>query len=313
MKRSRPSLPTRCCPTRRPVSAATSRRAPITTGSGAPMAPPTAPSARCNSTRARPRWRSRPSRRRNSTRPHPTSAAGCPMLAPNPERNRNVFCTGCGSRYEVEPDACQCGARTFAAARPKSCGWLATVTGKGFGSIKMEGLEWLALEYLCFNMRPVDRTEIYNVLASDNPGEFAARRYQAVARNVCGWIAHLNGRPAACMGILENFPGNWQIYSFGTDAYIRVVATFWPKLRLMEAFGRDRGMHRLECKSRADHLGAHRGLYLMGLYPECTLPRYSRDGADYIQFGRTWPPQDNSTVTIGNTGVIRAPGHGRHQ
>lgn len=165
--------------------------------------------------------------------------------------------------------------------------WLDAVTG--FGAIKVEPLEWLPLEFLCFNMRAIDREEIFGNVATENPLELAAQLHANIAKNGCGWIAKLNGRPAACMGVFENFPGNWQVFSFGTQDYMRVLVAFKPKLDKMIGFGLDNGMHRLECRSLADHHEAHRCIAFIDLQREATLRQYGRDGQDFALFARTWP------------------------
>src|SRR5262252_5326091 len=99
--------------------------------------------------------------------------------------------------------------------------WTDNISGRG--TIKVEPLEWLALEFLCFNMRAIDASEIYGNLPTDNPLELAALMHQAVARCGCGYIGRLDGRPALAMMVFEQWPGNWQIASFGTQDYVRVL------------------------------------------------------------------------------------------
>jgi hypothetical protein len=160
--------------------------------------------------------------------------------------------------------------------------WLSNVTGKG--KITIAPLEWLPLEFVCFNMRDIDRHEIYSNLPTTNPLEWAAGVFAAVGRKGCGWHAAFNGRPAAVMGVFENFPGNWQIFSFGTDDYIRVLVAFKPKWYLMLDYLKEHGGHRLECKSLITHKEAHGFLRMMGFKAECVLDNYGRHREDYILF-----------------------------
>lgn len=164
--------------------------------------------------------------------------------------------------------------------------WLDDVTG--YGKVTIEPLEWLPLEFLCFNMRSIDAEEIYDNLPSDNPLELAAMLHHGVAKNGCGWIARLNGRPAGCIGVTESHPGCWQLFSFGTTDYRRVAVFFKSKLDKMVGFGRERGMHRLECRSLLSHVEAHRYIGLLELKLEATLHKYGRKGQDYLLFARTW-------------------------
>jgi hypothetical protein len=164
--------------------------------------------------------------------------------------------------------------------------WLGQVTGKG--KIDLAPMEWLPLEFLCFNMREIDRHEIYANLPTSNPIEWANWVFHNVAKNGCAWIAALDGRPTAVMGIYENFPGNWEIFSFGTPDYIRVLVAFKPKWYLMIDYLRDHGGHRLQCRSLATHKEAHRFLKLMGFAPEAVLQAFGRDREDYILFKQVW-------------------------
>ena len=168
----------------------------------------------------------------------------------------------------------------------RTTSWLDTVTG--FGATKVEPLDWLGLEYLAFNMRDIDREEVFDNMPSDNPLAFAALLHGAIATNGCGWIAYFDGRPAACMGVAENFPGNWQIYSFGTERYMRVLVHFKPKLDAMWAFGQSRGMHRVECRSLANHHQAHRCIAMAGLTKEGVLRQFGRHRQDYVLFSRVF-------------------------
>lgn len=165
-----------------------------------------------------------------------------------------------------------------------------SVTGVGW-RVSIEPMEWLTLEFLCFNMRAIDRQEISNMLPSDNPLEWAATIHHACGRDGkgVGWVARINGRPAATMGVFENFPGCWQLFSFGTDQYVRVLALFKPKLDLMWAFAREHGGHRVECKTHAQHITAHALCRIVGFTHEATFRNYGTDGADYLQFARVWP------------------------
>jgi len=162
----------------------------------------------------------------------------------------------------------------------------------------IEAMEWLALEFLCFNMRAIDRHEISNMLPSHNPLEWAAMINQACGRDGKGvaWIARHNGRPAATLGVFEQYPCCWQLFSFGTDAYPRVLTQFSPKMELMWQYARDHGMHRVECKSHVDHKTGHTLLRILGFTKEATLRMYGSDGADYLQYSRLWPKLPRTTA-----------------
>lgn len=167
-----------------------------------------------------------------------------------------------------------------------------SMTGVGW-RVAAEPMDWLALEFICFNMRAIDRQEISNMLPSNNPLEWAAMIHQAVGRDNkgVGWIARLNGRPAATIGVFEQYACCWQLFSFGTDTYQQVLAQFKPKLDLMWRFIRENGGHRVECKSHINHVTAHALLRIIDFTNEARLKQYGTDGADYLQFAKVWPKQ----------------------
>ena len=162
--------------------------------------------------------------------------------------------------------------------------WLDRVTGNGRISIKP--MEWLALEYLTFNLRQADKDEIFNNLPVTNPLEVTAMVMQAVAKQGVGWVASLNGRPAACLAVFEEWHGNWQIASFGTDYYDRAAVALKPKFYEALDYAGTNGARRLECRSRFVHSSAQRLLGALGFTAEGTLRRYGADGSDYVQFAR---------------------------
>lgn len=162
--------------------------------------------------------------------------------------------------------------------------WLDRVTGSG--NISIKPLEWLPLEFLCFNLRAIDREELVGNLPTENPLEIASIIFNQVARNGCAWCGFMNGRPAAVLGVFENFPGNWQVFSFGSNDYVRVLVCFRQKWPLMLAYVRDHGGHRIECRSLATHSEAHGFLRLMRFEREGVLRCYGRRKQDYVQFAR---------------------------
>lgn len=164
--------------------------------------------------------------------------------------------------------------------------WLDNVTG--FGKVKVEPVEWLTLEFLLFNLREIDQEEIACNIDSENPLEWAAWIWRHIAHKGCGWVARLNGRPAAVLGIFQNFPGNWQVYSFGTDQYPRVVVFLRDYMDAAVKYGLDNGMHRLECRSISSHKDAHGLLRLRGFTPEAILRQFGRRRQEYILFRRIW-------------------------
>lgn len=141
-----------------------------------------------------------------------------------------------------------------------------------------------AVEYLCINMRGIDRREIFGLRGHDNP-HLLAREVVIASSYGRAAIAEHKGKPAGIIGACPMWPGVWTVFSFGTDD--------WPKCamalsrygkRVLAPFLLNAGVHRLQCESRIDHVDAHKWLSVMGAKPEGLLRGYGRDGSDYVMF-----------------------------
>ncbi len=162
--------------------------------------------------------------------------------------------------------------------------WLQGVTGAG--RIEVIDIEWLALEYICFHLRERDHAEIFNMSTTQNVLEITAIVMHSLGKNGVGWIAKFDHRPCAALGVFEQWPGNWQIFSFGTNDYPRAIASMWERYVMACRYAKDRGAHRLECRSRIGHIDAHRLLKTLGFRPEGTLEKYGIDKSDYVQWAQ---------------------------
>jgi RimJ/RimL family protein N-acetyltransferase len=161
--------------------------------------------------------------------------------------------------------------------------WVPSVAGKG-DKIEAKPLNWFALEWIALNLRDRDKQEILGNMPTDNPLEVAAIVMHATAKKGVGWIGWLNSRPVAALGVFEQWPGNWQIWSFGTDDYRRAAPVFNRKFDLAMQYAIDHGCHRMECRSHANHVESHRLLTALGAEREGPLRQYGKDKADYIVF-----------------------------
>lgn len=158
---------------------------------------------------------------------------------------------------------------------------------RAFPAIEVKPLEWYSLEYLAFHMREIDRLEIFGNLPSDNPLEVVAMiMHQTAKTEGLGYLAFYHQRPIAAWGIFENFPGNWQIWAFGTDEWSLAPLAMRESWDTALAHLRARNALRVECKSRYNHADAHRFLRYLGFEQEAVLKRYGKDGADYFLYAR---------------------------
>lgn len=158
----------------------------------------------------------------------------------------------------------------------------------GRNRIEAKPLNWHHLEWVALNMREIDRIEIFGNMPTDNPLEVAAIVMHATAKKGLGWTAWLNNRPVGALGVFEQWPGNWQIWSFGTDDYRRAAVVFKAKFDNSVEYMLANGGHRLQCYSHQRHVESHRLLTFLGATREATLHHYGRDGAAYHVFAWTW-------------------------
>lgn len=70
---------------------------------------------------------------------------------------------------------------------------------------RITDLEWVPLEFVCFNLREIDKREIYGNMFIDNPLALTAMIMQAVARKGVGGIGWYASQPAAWLAFFEQW------------------------------------------------------------------------------------------------------------
>jgi hypothetical protein len=153
--------------------------------------------------------------------------------------------------------------------------------------VTVTDMRWLDLEYIAFNMREIDRREIYGNLPDDNPLHLAALLMNAVAKKGVAWIAKYEGLPAAWLAFFEQWPGNWQVSLGGTEHVPKVLLALKSKVADGFRFAREHGAHRVECRNIASHREAEALVRCLGAEKEGVLRKYGRDGSDYHQWSWT--------------------------
>ena len=74
--------------------------------------------------------------------------------------------------------------------------------------LKVTELEWHALEWMLFNLDEADRRELFGISPTDNVLEIAAGIMRTTTNSKgLGWLAWVNGRPAAAFGVYEHHRG----------------------------------------------------------------------------------------------------------
>lgn len=144
-----------------------------------------------------------------------------------------------------------------------------------------------ALAFIACNMRQADRDEVYNVIGHNNPFILARQTLDAIGVGT-GVCAYHEGQPAAVLGACTSHPGVCMAFAYGTSHFPHVALSLTRyAIKVMRPWLLAQGFHRLECKSRFDHVHAHQWLGLFGFVNEGRLKAYGSDGSDYFQFGAT--------------------------
>ena len=136
-----------------------------------------------------------------------------------------------------------------------------------------------AARYVALRMRAYDAEEIFAIRRNDDREEIA---HAAASRAPYAWAAGLDGRPIACLGVVECWPGMWESWMFATDDFDRIGKrlTRFARRSIIPAV-RAAGGHRLQCHSMEGHTVAHRWLDSFGAVREATLRAYGRGGQDF--------------------------------
>ena len=155
-----------------------------------------------------------------------------------------------------------------------------------------------ALDYICLNLRDVDKREIYNVLDHDNPIMLAFQAHYVGVSKGRGRIAWWDGRPAVYIAFCEDRPGVWTISMFGTDDFKSVAfeCMRWARATIPELIN-ERNGRRLQCDSHVEHHEAHRFLTALGAVKEGPpMKHYGKDGSDYQRY--VWIAEDNGIISL---------------
>jgi len=158
--------------------------------------------------------------------------------------------------------------------------------------------------YICANMRDRDAQEIYGLRDYDNADMLAMEVFSVITNRGRGKISWHKGRPAAIAAFVEEYPGVWSVFMFGTADF---KAGAMPLLRWFRKEANiilsDVNGHRLHCDSRADYAEAHKMIEAMGGVREGPpMRKFGKDGSSYQRF--VWLNGENDQVL--KSGYVRA-------
>lgn len=143
-----------------------------------------------------------------------------------------------------------------------------------------------AVTYVCFNMREVNKLEIYPLRPHDSPIILAWEVCAAVRSSGRGRVAWHDGKPAGVVALVENWPGCWGVSIFATDDFRSVAINIlrWVRSTFREICTDLHG-RRLESLTRAGDDEAAAFFKGLGARPEGPpMHRYGKDGADFQRF-----------------------------
>lgn len=144
------------------------------------------------------------------------------------------------------------------------------------------------IEYVAFNMRRDDATEIFGYLPHDSPYALAATASHWLNYGHWGMCAYADGVPVAVVGLFEWRSGVFEGWAFATDDFPLVARPLTKFLKNEIASNlRQAGAHRVYAVSRHDHKSSHRWLELLGFTVEGVERKAGKDRADYVRFAVT--------------------------
>lgn len=141
--------------------------------------------------------------------------------------------------------------------------------------------------FVCQNMRRKSAEELSG-LYDWTPEQFARFLHTRAGFH---WVGYCQGFPAALIGAYPQRHGVWALYGFGTNAWQDIwrTVTVTAKRDMMKAVS-ETECWRAECMSLATHEETHKWLDYLGASHRAEMPRYGREGQDYILF--SWLKED---------------------
>lgn len=141
--------------------------------------------------------------------------------------------------------------------------------------------KYLETLYVCQNLRKESHEEIFGVFEGD--AETLAKTYDKAEGHK--WVGYFNGKPAALFGALKAHSGVWTLFGFGTDDWAQIWKPVTKTMkRDMFRLVSEEGAHRASCISPASHTETHRWLKFLGAGHVAELPKFGKNGEDYLMF-----------------------------
>jgi hypothetical protein len=143
--------------------------------------------------------------------------------------------------------------------------------------------------YIAGNLRPLDHLELTCVLPDDTP--IAEAGLMCLGTSQYAWTAHDNGYPAVAFGFAPTLnPALWHAWALGTRRFVRCTPALTDFL-LTEAMPNlvldNKRLGRVEARPLKANTKACKWIERLGGVRECDLPRYGKDGQDFVLYAWT--------------------------
>lgn len=137
--------------------------------------------------------------------------------------------------------------------------------------------------YVAQRMRENDAREVYATRWDETPWRFAV---DCAGLPGVSWCALLDGEPVVIGGVALHQPGIGQAWMVGTDKFSRVAVklTRFSRDIIARMLRDDSGINRIQAFSAAFHEESHAWLKAVGLNAVAPLPKYGKDGEDFLIF-----------------------------
>jgi hypothetical protein len=149
----------------------------------------------------------------------------------------------------------------------------------------------MGLYFIACNLRAMDREEIFATRWDNDPSALVDECLFVLKRpSSFAVMAAFGGKiplPIAVLGAVEQWPGVWDVWAFGTEDFFRVgfILTRYVRKTLIPTL-LAKGARRAHCRSLASHKAAHQWLRALGATEDCErrLKSWGKNGEDFILF-----------------------------
>jgi len=144
----------------------------------------------------------------------------------------------------------------------------------------------LNVEYIQRHLRHEDLYEMHASGMTPDQLPFVVKCASVIGE---AWVLFWDGKPVFVWGVMSHVPGLYGLFGFGTPDTKRAMPsiTRWGMKTWLPDFLARSNARRIEVRVPASSVHSINWLKRLGMVPECTLPRYSVVGEDFLQLALT--------------------------